>query len=76
MTLMSINGRKLHYEVHGRGEPIILLHHGFGCTKIWKDIYPPLADQGWQVIMYDRPGLRPGAPQLCCGVAAQDNPVL
>jgi len=56
MTLMSLNGRKLYYEVHGRGEPIILLHHGFGCTKIWKDIYPSLVDQGWQVIMYDRRG--------------------
>jgi len=56
MPFLNINGNKVYYEVHGRGEPIILLHHGFGCMKIWKDIYPVLADRDYQLIMYDRRG--------------------
>jgi hypothetical protein len=30
----TVNGRRLYYEIHGMGEPIVLLHHGFGCTII------------------------------------------
>ena len=51
-----INGRKLYYETHGEGEPIVLLHHGFGCTKIWKEIFPSLVKAGYRVLMFDRRG--------------------
>lgn len=56
MPFADINGFRFYYEVHGEGEPIMLLHHGFGCTKIWKEIYPALAKSGYRVIMYDRRG--------------------
>jgi len=35
---------------------MILLHHGFGCTKMWKDIYPGLVEAGYRVVLYDRRG--------------------
>jgi len=35
---------------------MILLHHGFGCTRMWEGIYPALAEGGYRVLMYDRRG--------------------
>jgi pimeloyl-ACP methyl ester carboxylesterase len=35
---------------------IILLHHGFGCTKMWKNIIPRLVLSGYRVLAYDRRG--------------------
>ena len=34
----------------------LLLHHGFGCPQMWKEIYPGLVSSGYRVIMYDRRG--------------------
>lgn len=56
MPFAEINNLKIYYEVHGEGEPIVLMHHGFGCAKIWKAIYPPFVAEGYQVVMYDRRG--------------------
>ena len=56
MSFEQINGMKIYYEIHGSGDTIVFLHHGFGCTKIWKDIYPHLVEKGYRVIMYDRRG--------------------
>ena len=56
MPYQPINNRKIYYEDHGSGQPIVLLHHGFGCTQMWKDIYPGLVSAGHRVIMYDRRG--------------------
>jgi len=56
MAFAALNGRKIYYEVHGEGDTILLLHHGFGCAKIWKGIYPSLVKKGYRVIMYDRRG--------------------
>jgi pimeloyl-ACP methyl ester carboxylesterase len=59
MPFERINGINIYYECHGDGKgkgAIVLLHHGFGCTKIWKEIYPALVDRGYRVLMYDRRG--------------------
>jgi pimeloyl-ACP methyl ester carboxylesterase len=56
MPYLTINNLKVYYESHGEGETILLLHHGFGCTKMWKDIYPALVQAGYSVVMYDRRG--------------------
>jgi pimeloyl-ACP methyl ester carboxylesterase len=56
MSFTKLDGREIYFEIHGNGHPIVLLHHGFGCTKIWKEIYPPLVENGYQVIMCDRRG--------------------
>jgi pimeloyl-ACP methyl ester carboxylesterase len=46
----------VYYELYGEGETIMLLHHGFGCTRMWKNIVPPLVLAGYRVLMYDRRG--------------------
>jgi pimeloyl-ACP methyl ester carboxylesterase len=56
MPFETVNGRRLYYEIHGTGDPIILLHHGFGCTRIWKEILPSLVEAGHSVLMFDRRG--------------------
>ena len=56
MPFEKVNNLQVYYEVHGEGEVIILLHHGFGCIKTWKAIYPQLVAQGYKVVMYDRRG--------------------
>ncbi len=56
MAMITLNGFDCYYEIHGGGEPIVLLHHGFGCTKMWKDIFPGLVSHGYRVILYDRRG--------------------
>ncbi len=56
MAIMTINGFECYYEIHGEGDPVILLHHGFGCVKMWKDIVPGLIKNGYQAILYDRRG--------------------
>lgn len=56
MPATDINGLKIYYEMYGDGDTIVLLHHGFGCTKMWKDIYPAFVDRGYRIVMYDRRG--------------------
>ena len=56
MPFTNINEIDIYYETHGDGDTIVLLHHGFGCTKMWHDIYPPLVEKGYRVVMYDRRG--------------------
>ena len=55
MPKVKINGADIYYEVHGQGEPLLLLHHGIGCTKMWEKLLPGLADR-YKVIVYDRRG--------------------
>lgn len=56
MAMITLNEFECYYEIHGKGEPIVLLHHGFGCTKMWREIFPGLVSHGYRVIMYDRRG--------------------
>lgn len=56
MSWFDIKGRRIYYEIHGKGEPLVLLHHGFGCSKMWHELFPAFAEKGYQVILYDRRG--------------------
>lgn len=56
MPIADIDGINLYYEIQGQGEPLLLLHHGFGCTKIWDKVVPKLVEQGCKTICYDRRG--------------------
>jgi pimeloyl-ACP methyl ester carboxylesterase len=56
VPFQTIHEKKIYYEVHGSGDTVVLLHHGFGCTRMWKEIYPPLVKAGYRVVMYDRRG--------------------
>jgi len=56
MPYLTINGLKVYFEIYGEGETLLLLHHGLGCTKMWKDVLPGLVEAGYKVILYDRRG--------------------
>src|ERR1700716_2442990 len=38
-----VNGLNLYYEIHGIGEPLILLHGGLGATEMFGEILPLLS---------------------------------
>lgn len=50
-----INGLNLYYEISGEGDPLILLHGGFGATGMFAPILPALAAQR-RVIAVDLQG--------------------
>ncbi|HEY2942790.1 MAG TPA: alpha/beta hydrolase [Vicinamibacteria bacterium] len=39
----KVNGLNLYYEVHGAGEPLILLHGGLGATEMFAAVLPLLS---------------------------------
>ena len=47
----SVNSLKMYYEIHGTGQPLVLLHGSFS----WATNYPTLS-QGRQVILIDMQG--------------------
>jgi pimeloyl-ACP methyl ester carboxylesterase len=55
MTIADVNGIKLHYEIHGTGRPLILLHGGLGATEMFGPNLSALA-KGRQVIGVDLQG--------------------
>lgn len=56
MAYLEINGAQIYYEFYSQGETVCLLHHGFGASKMWQEIYPAIIEAGFQVLMYDRRG--------------------
>jgi pimeloyl-ACP methyl ester carboxylesterase len=48
----AVNGINLYYEVHGTGEPLIMLHGGFGTFEMFAALSPALAEKH-QVIGVD-----------------------
>jgi len=51
-----VNGLKMYYEIHGTGEPIVLLHGSFmTITNNWADVIPQLAKHR-QVIAIEMQG--------------------
>jgi pimeloyl-ACP methyl ester carboxylesterase len=64
MPFADMGQRRIYYEIHGSGPTVVLLHHGFAGTRMWKGIYPSLIEAGYRVLMYDRRGYglsEPGA---------------
>lgn len=51
----SVNGIELYYEIHGEGQPLILLHGGLGAIEMFGPVLPLLAE-GRQVIGVDLQG--------------------
>ncbi len=56
MPYTVMDGFRIYFEDYGLGEPVVLLHHGFGCTRMWEEIAPRLIEAGYRVILYDRRG--------------------
>lgn len=48
---VKVNGLELYYEIHGQGEPLVLLHGGLGSTGMFAGLIPAMA--GRQVIAVD-----------------------
>jgi pimeloyl-ACP methyl ester carboxylesterase len=48
----DVNGLHMYYEVYGKGQPLILLHGGFGYTGMFSEIMPTLSANR-QVIAVD-----------------------
>jgi pimeloyl-ACP methyl ester carboxylesterase len=55
---MLVNGHNLFVLRQGpeNGPVVVLLHHGLGSVRAWKEQIPPLVEAGYQVIAYDRWG--------------------
>jgi pimeloyl-ACP methyl ester carboxylesterase len=53
----------LYYEIHGQGEPIVLLHSGGADLRDWQLIAPQLA-QNYRVITFDGRGAGKSPPLL------------
>lgn len=47
-----VNGLELYYEIHGAGEPLILLHGGLGSSGMFGEVLPMLV-AGRQVVAVD-----------------------
>lgn len=52
---VDANGVRYYYEVHGQGEPLLLLHGGLGSIEMFGPVLPALA-RGRQVIGVDLHG--------------------
>jgi pimeloyl-ACP methyl ester carboxylesterase len=50
-----VNGLQMYYEIHGSGEPLVLLHGAFGAIDLWGPILTTLAEHH-QVIAVELQG--------------------
>jgi pimeloyl-ACP methyl ester carboxylesterase len=55
MPKININETDIYYEIHGTGEPLVLMHHGMGSSRMWEPFLPGFAKK-YKVILYDRRG--------------------
>ncbi len=55
MTTVSINGTDIYYEIHGSGEPVLLLHGGFCSIEMMRPQIEALASD-YTVYAPERPG--------------------
>jgi pimeloyl-ACP methyl ester carboxylesterase len=53
--LVSLNGMEMYYEVHGQGEPLVMLHFFAGSGEIWKP-YIPAFSKHYRLIIPDLRG--------------------
>jgi len=56
MASLEISGLNIHYELHGEGQTIVLLHNGFSSAVMWANVSPLLVEAGYRVLLYDRRG--------------------
>jgi pimeloyl-ACP methyl ester carboxylesterase len=55
-TYAPVNGLQLYHEIHGSGQPLILLHGGFGSTGMFSGVLLPALAANHQVILVDLQG--------------------
>ncbi|HEY6283426.1 MAG TPA: alpha/beta hydrolase [Nitrososphaerales archaeon] len=54
-TYLPIRGSRIYYETSGDGEPLLLLHGGFGTVEDFASQTPELAER-FKVVAFERPG--------------------
>ncbi|MCH0564869.1 MULTISPECIES: alpha/beta fold hydrolase [unclassified Streptomyces] len=60
MPVVSVNGIRLHYGVHGQGEPVVLVSGAGTSGQSWLlHQVPDLVAAGYQVCVYDSRGIPP-----------------
>ena len=73
-----IRGLRIHAQVRGEGEPLLLYSGLFGEARLWERLHPYLP--GFQTIAFDPPGIgrseRPRFPQTMWAMADFGNAVL
>lgn len=47
---------RIHYEDHGAGDPVVLIHGWPLSGRSWEKQVPALVDAGYRVVTYDRRG--------------------
>lgn len=52
---LAVKDTKIYYEEYGQGQPLLLLHGGFGSIKDYKKVIRPLSKH-FRVIALDSPG--------------------
>lgn len=52
---IKVNDNQYFVKVHGKGEPVVLLHGFTGSTNTWQEMMDPLLDE-YQCITIDLPG--------------------
>jgi pimeloyl-ACP methyl ester carboxylesterase len=55
MPHTEVNGVDIYYELHGEGEPLVLMHGSWADTTQWTFVVPSLAES-FQALAYDRRG--------------------
>jgi pimeloyl-ACP methyl ester carboxylesterase len=60
-TLRVAPDAGLYYEVQGAGEPVVLIHGGFGDRRMWDDQFDVLAKE-FRVVRYDHRGFGRSTP--------------
>ncbi|WP_171163669.1 alpha/beta fold hydrolase [Streptomyces sp. I05A-00742] len=60
MAWAYVNGIRLHYEVHGSGDPVLMVMGSGSAGHVW-DVYqvPALTRAGFRVITFDHRGIPP-----------------
>lgn len=51
----EVNGAKIHYDIHGEGRPLVLVHAGIGDSRMWDDQVEAFAGK-YRVVRYDARG--------------------
>lgn len=71
-----VDGHRIACGVHGKGEPVILIHGTPSHSYIWRNVMPKLIAAGCRVHLFDLLGFgaseRPQDPEVDTSVAAQD----
>jgi len=47
----SVNGLEMYYEVHGSGQPLVMLHGGFGVVGMFDQLIPQLAKKRLVIVV-------------------------